>query len=103
MASLMSCQRSGCAVCCGWDGLFAGTAVPGVSAVEGDDPGGPGGLAAFGGGALLESIFGADVPGAPVEPVALPTAVASLAARLASESGGVVGVDFIDTVSWAGG
>jgi hypothetical protein len=76
--------------------------VPGVSPVKGDDPVGPGGLVAFAGGAVLESIFGANVPGTPVG-LATTVAVESLATDLASESAGLAGVVFIDTVSWAGG
>ncbi len=101
MASLICFQRSGSAVD-GCAGLFPCARVPGVSAVKGDDPGGPGGLVAFAGGAVLESIFGANVPGTPVG-LATVFAVESLATDLASESTGLAGVDFIATVSWAGG
>jgi hypothetical protein len=97
MASRICFQRSG-----GCPGFFACARVPGVSAVKGDDPGGPGGLVAFAGGAMLESIFGANVPGTPVG-LATTVAAESLATDLASESAGSAGVDFIDTVSWAGG
>lgn len=71
-----------------------------MSVVEGVDPGGPGGLLVFAGGALLESFIDDTVPGALVESV--PTLVASLVAGLASASGGV-GVDCMDTEAWAGG
>jgi hypothetical protein len=67
-----------------------------------DDPGGPGGLVAFAGGVMLESIFGANVPGTPVGLAGVVVAE-SLATDLASESAAFAGVDFIDTVSWAGG
>ena len=60
-----------------------------------DDPGGTGGLVAFGGGAVLESIFGANVPGTPVG-LAGTVAAESLAADLAGESGDVAGIDFMD-------
>ncbi len=75
-----------------------------MSAVESNDPGGPGGVVAFAGGALPESIF-AVAPGA-VEAgaIVLTAAVASLplVAALASESGGMA--DFVDTTaSWGGG
>lgn len=59
-------------------------------------------MVAFGGGALFESIFGANVPGTPVG-LATTVAAESLATDLASESAGLAGADFIDTVSWAGG
>lgn len=108
MASLICFQRSGCA------GLFPCARVPGVSAVKGGDPGRLVGLVAFAGGAvpesifgvaapgaLVESIFGADVPGTPVGATAV--AVESLATDLAGESGGMAGIDFTDTASWAGG
>jgi hypothetical protein len=73
----------------------------GASAVEGDDTAAPGGLLAFVGGVLLESIVAAAWPGALVEP----DAVRSLAAvaSLADESDAVAGADFMDTASWAGG
>ena len=57
---------------------------------------------AFAGGAVLESIFGANVPGTPVG-LATVFAAESLAADLASESTGLAGVDFIAAASWAGG
>jgi hypothetical protein len=57
---------------------------------------------AFAGGAMLESIFGANVPGTPVG-LAGVVAAESLATDLAGESGGIPGVDFTDTASWAGG
>lgn len=95
MASLICLQRSG-----GCPGFFACARVPGVSAVMADDPGGTGGLVAFAGGAMLDSIFGANVPGTPVGATAV--AVESFATALAGESGGVVGVDFTDAASWAG-
>ena len=97
MASLICFQRSG-----GCPGFFACARVLAVSAVKGDDPGGPGGLVAFAGGAVLESIFGANVPGTPVG-LATVFGAESLPTDLASESAGLAGVDFIDTVSWAGG
>jgi hypothetical protein len=59
-------------------------------------------LVAFAGGAVLESIFGANVPGTPVG-LATTVAAESLATDLAGESGGVAGIDFMDTASWAGG
>src|SRR6266700_3652787 len=62
MASLICCQRSGCAA------ARPCAVTPGTSAVESNDPGGPGGLVAFAGGALPESIFGAAATGAAVEP-----------------------------------
>jgi hypothetical protein len=96
MASLICFQRSG-----GCPGFFPCAVVPGTSAVKGDVPGSPGGLVAFG-GAVLESIFGGNVPGTPVG-LATVVAAESLATDLASESAGLDGVDFIDTVSWAGG
>ena len=58
-------------------------------------------MAAFA-GAVLESIFGANVPGTPVG-LATIVVAESLAPDLASESAGLGGVDFIETVSWAGG
>jgi hypothetical protein len=97
MASLICFQRSG-----GCPGFFPCAVVPGASAVKGDVPGSPGGLVAFGGGTVLESIFGGNVPGTPVG-LATVVAAESLATDLASESAGLAGVDFIDTVSWAGG
>ena|ERR1700676_2998191 len=104
MASLICCQRSGCAVC--WVVVRPCAVMPGGSAVEGDDPVGPGGLVAFDGGALLESIFGSASPGALVEPgaVVLTAAVASLSlvVALAIESSGMAGAGFMDTVSCAG-
>lgn len=100
MASLICFQRSGSTVD-GCAGPFPCAMVPGVSAVIGDDPVGPGGLVAFAGG-VVESIFGANVPGTPVG-LATVFAAESLATDLASESAGLAGVDFIDTVSWAGG
>ena len=81
--------------------------MPGASAAEGDVPGGLGGLVAFDGGALLESIFGTASPGALVEPgpVELTAAVASLSlvVALATESSGMAGTGFMDTASCAGG
>jgi hypothetical protein len=80
--------------------------APTTSAVESNDPGGPGGLVTFA-GALAESVFGTPAPGAVVEPgaVVLPAAVASLplVAAFAPESGGAAGADFGDIVSCAGG
>jgi hypothetical protein len=73
----------------------------GASAVEGDDPGGPGGLLAFVGGGLLESIVGAAAPGALLKPAAVRSLAA--VASLADESGGVAGADFMGTASWVGG
>ena len=58
-------------------------------------------MVAFAGGAVLESIFGANVPGTPVG-LAGTVAAESLATDLASESAGLAGVDFIAAVSWAG-
>jgi hypothetical protein len=102
MASFISCQRSGCAVC-GGDGRPCAI-VPVVSAVEDDDPGAPGGLVAFVEGALPESIFGAAASGALAEPVELPAAVvASLLTDLAPASGDGAGVDFTEAASCAGG
>jgi hypothetical protein len=97
MASRICFQRSG-----GCPGFFACARVLGVSAVIADDPAGTGGLVALAGGAMLESIFGANVPGTPVG-LAGVVAAESLATDLASESGALAGVDFIDTASWAGG
>ena len=98
IASLICCQRSGCAV---GDGVRPCAVTAGASVVEGDNPGAPGGLLAFVGGALLESIVGAAWPVALVGP----GAVRSLAvvASLADESGAAAGADFVDTASWAGG
>jgi hypothetical protein len=76
--------------------------VPVASAVEGDDPGEAGKVVALVGGALLESILGTDEPGTPVGLAGI-VAAESLAADLAGESDGAAGVDFIATVSWAGG
>jgi hypothetical protein len=59
-------------------------------------------LVAFAGGAVLESIFGANVPGTPVG-LAGTVAAESLATDLVGESGGVAGIDFTDAASWAGG
>ena len=95
MASRICFQRSG-----GCPGFFACARVPGVSAVIVDDPGGTGGVA-FAGGAVLKSIFGADVPGTPVG-LATVVAAESLVTDLAGESGGIAGVDFTETASWAG-
>jgi len=98
MASLICCQRSGCAV---GDGVRPCAVIAGASAVEGNDPGAPGWLLAFGGGALVESMAGAIAPGALAET----DAVRSLAVveSVAVESGGVAGADFMGTTSWAGG
>jgi hypothetical protein len=98
MASLICCQRSGCAV---GDGVRPCAVIAGASAVEGNDPGAPGWLLAFVGGALVESMVGAIAPGALAET----DAVRSLAvvASLAVESGGVAGADFMGAASWAGG
>ena len=57
---------------------------------------------AFAGGVMLESSFGANVPGTPVG-LAGVIAAESLATDLASESAALGGADFIDTVSWTGG
>ena len=97
MASRICFQRSG-----GCPGFFACAKAPGVSAVIADDPGGTGGLVAFAGGAVLESIFGANVPGTPVG-LAGTVAAESLAPDLAGESGDMAGIDFTDAASWAGG
>src|SRR5437773_5127054 len=96
MASRICFQRSG-----GCPGFLTCAMAPGVSAVIADDPGGAGGVA-FAGGAVLESIFGANVPGTPVG-LATVVAAESLVTDLAGESGGVAGIDFTDTASWAGG
>jgi hypothetical protein len=95
MASLICCQRSGCDV---GDGVRPCAVMTGASAVEGDDPGG---LLAFVGGGLLESIVGAAAPGALVKPAAVRSWAA--VASLADEFGGVAGADFMGTASWAGG
>jgi hypothetical protein len=58
-------------------------------------------LVAFAGGAMLESIFGANVPGTPVG-LAGVVAAESLATDLAGVSGGIAAVDFTDAASWAG-
>jgi hypothetical protein len=58
-------------------------------------------LVAFAGGAMLESIFGANVPGTPVG-LAGVVAAESLPPDLPGESGGIAGVDFTDAASWAG-
>ncbi len=57
---------------------------------------------AFAGGAVLESIFGANVPGTPVG-LATVVAAESLVTDLAVESGDMAGIDFTDAASWAGG
>jgi len=98
MASLICCQRSGCAV---WDGVRPCAVIAGASAVEGDDPGEPGWLLAFVGSALVASMLGAAAPGALVEAAAVRSLAA--VASLADESGGVAGADFMETPSWAGG
>ena len=94
MASRICFQRSG-----GCPGFFACARAPGVSAVIAGDPAGTGGLVAFAGGAVLESIFGANVPGTPVG-LAGTVAAESLAADLAGESGDMAGIDFTDAASW---
>ena len=98
MASLVCCQRSRCAV---GDGVRPCAVIAGASAVEGNDPGAPGWLRPFVGGALVESMVGAIAPGALAET----DAVRSLAvvASLAVESGGVAGADFMGAASWGGG
>ena len=58
-------------------------------------------MVACAGGAMLESIFGTNVPGTPVGLAGVVVAE-SLVADLAGESGDMAGIDFTDAASWAG-
>lgn len=87
----------------GWDFVAAAAFV--ASVVGAVNPGAAGGVADFAGCALLASFVDGEVPGALVEsiPVVVASLAASLVVGLASESGGVGGIDGIEVASCAGG